>query len=120
MQNYREGDRVKAKITAIDSEKNKLSLGIKPSYFEDSDFKPTETDADVEMDIRNIDTPSSGSQASAEEEDEEMSEGAEDSDGADDEDNDMTGLQDSDEDEYVDINDEDDAEEQGDEEDEVS
>ena len=38
LSSYREGDKLKAKIVAIDTEKNKISLGIKPSYFSSEDF----------------------------------------------------------------------------------
>lgn len=52
LSSYREGDKLKAKIVSIDSEKNKISFGIKPSYFSSEDFGQTETtqpeDADME------------------------------------------------------------------------
>lgn len=41
LRSFREGDRVKAFITSIDREKNRISFSLKPSYFgdgEDSDF----------------------------------------------------------------------------------
>lgn len=38
LKGFRVGDKLKAKITAIDEENNKISFGIKPSYFEAEDF----------------------------------------------------------------------------------
>jgi rRNA biogenesis protein RRP5 len=38
MKSFRSGDKLKAKITAIDTEANKISFGIKPSYFDAEDF----------------------------------------------------------------------------------
>lgn len=40
---YKEGDKVKARILEIDAKKRKISLGLKPSFFEDED---TDMDSD--------------------------------------------------------------------------
>ncbi|WVQ75049.1 hypothetical protein IAR50_004658 [Cryptococcus sp. DSM 104548] len=58
LKGFREGDQVKAKITSIDSEKNKISFGIKASYFgedfeggdDEEEEEEAEADDDVEMD----------------------------------------------------------------------
>ena len=38
LRSFREGDHVKAVILSIDLEKRRISFGLKPSYFADSDF----------------------------------------------------------------------------------
>ncbi|EPQ61392.1 hypothetical protein GLOTRDRAFT_124234 [Gloeophyllum trabeum ATCC 11539] len=38
LRSFREGDRVKAVILSLDSEKHRISLGLKPSYFKDEEF----------------------------------------------------------------------------------
>lgn len=51
---YREGDKLKAKIVSIDTETNKISFGIKPSYFSSEDFGQTDADksmADEQMEL---------------------------------------------------------------------
>ncbi|KAJ9119757.1 hypothetical protein QFC22_003467 [Naganishia vaughanmartiniae] len=51
---YREGDKLKAKIVSIDTETNKISFGIKPSYFSSEDFGQTDADkstVDDKMDV---------------------------------------------------------------------
>lgn len=85
LSSYREGDKLKAKIVAIDTEKNKISLGIKPSYFSSEDFgqgfsaQPEDDDMD-------------GSSGAAEDEDANEDE-------QDDEDEDEEDVDDDDEDE---------------------
>ncbi|KAI0801037.1 hypothetical protein C8Q74DRAFT_1239986 [Fomes fomentarius] len=39
LRSFREGDKVKAVILSIDSEKRRISFGLKPSYFEEKDFE---------------------------------------------------------------------------------
>jgi rRNA biogenesis protein RRP5 len=39
LRSFREGDRVKVIILSIDRDKHKISLGLKPSYFAEEDFK---------------------------------------------------------------------------------
>ena len=46
MKSFRAGDKLKAKITAIDTEANKISFGIKPSYFDAEDFGLQKGDED--------------------------------------------------------------------------
>ncbi len=51
LRSFREGDRVKVKILSIDTEKRRISLGLKPSYFEQGDFQadsPLEDDSEEE------------------------------------------------------------------------
>ena len=38
LRSFREGDRVKAVVLAVDTEKRRISLGLKPSYFAEGDF----------------------------------------------------------------------------------
>ncbi|KAJ3550610.1 hypothetical protein NM688_g5035 [Phlebia brevispora] len=38
LRSFREGDRVKVKILSVDTEKHRISLGLKPSYFAEDDF----------------------------------------------------------------------------------
>ncbi|KAH7930532.1 hypothetical protein BV22DRAFT_1078692 [Leucogyrophana mollusca] len=47
LRTFREGDRVNAIILSIDKEKRQLSLGLKPSYFEDGDLD-VDSDSEVE------------------------------------------------------------------------
>lgn len=39
LRSFREGEKVKAVILSIDSEKRRISFGLKPSYFEEKDFE---------------------------------------------------------------------------------
>lgn len=48
LRSFREGDKVKAVVLSVDSEKRRLSLGLKPSYFADEDFEQEESDEDEE------------------------------------------------------------------------
>lgn len=85
---YREGDKLKAKIVAIDTEKNKISLGIKPSYFSSEDFGQAESAQPEDEDMES---------ASAEGESENEDEDEADEDEDDDEDEvDADGLDDGD------------------------
>ena len=42
LRSFREGDTVKAIVRSIDSEKKRISLGLKPSYFSEEDFEDKE------------------------------------------------------------------------------
>lgn len=42
LRNFREGDTVRAVVLALDSEKQRISLGLKPSYFEDDENNETD------------------------------------------------------------------------------
>ncbi|RPD57053.1 U3 snoRNP-associated protein Rrp5 [Lentinus tigrinus ALCF2SS1-6] len=44
LRSFREGDKVKAVILSIDTEKRRISFGLKPSYFEEQDFEKEESD----------------------------------------------------------------------------
>lgn len=48
LRSFREGDRVKVKILSVDTEKRRISLGLKPSYFEGGDFKSQDPQGDDE------------------------------------------------------------------------
>ncbi|KAI0066486.1 nucleic acid-binding protein [Artomyces pyxidatus] len=48
LRSFREGDRVKAIIRAIDTEKRRISFGLKPSYFSEGDFEAEEPQSDDE------------------------------------------------------------------------
>lgn len=48
LRSFREGDRVKALILAVDTEKRRISLGLKPSYFSEDDFQGEPDEAEVE------------------------------------------------------------------------
>ena len=48
MQNFKQGDRVKAIVLAVHPEKKRIDFGIKPSFFTEEDFKPA---ADDESDV---------------------------------------------------------------------
>ena len=48
LRSFREGDRVKALILAVDTEKRRISLGLKPSYFSEDDFQGQPDEAEVE------------------------------------------------------------------------
>ena len=51
LRSFREGDRVKAKILSVDVEKRRISLGLKPSYFDDGELAvddPEDSDNDNE------------------------------------------------------------------------
>ena len=39
LRSFREGDKVKAVVLSIDTEKRRISFGLKPSYFEEKDFE---------------------------------------------------------------------------------
>lgn len=50
LRSFREGDRVKVKILSVDTEKRRLSLGLKPSYFDEGDFQGADQeDSDQEV-----------------------------------------------------------------------
>jgi rRNA biogenesis protein RRP5 len=56
LKTFRQGDKLKAKITAIDTEKGKIALGIKPSYFDAEDFGSKKEDEDIkEEDMAAVD-----------------------------------------------------------------
>lgn len=44
LRSFREGDKVKAVVLSIDTEKRRISFGLKPSYFEEKDFDQEESD----------------------------------------------------------------------------
>lgn len=47
---YKEGDKVKARILEIDAKKRRISLGLKPSYFQDEDTDMDSDDAGAALD----------------------------------------------------------------------
>ncbi|KAF7799308.1 hypothetical protein EIP86_010540 [Pleurotus ostreatoroseus] len=49
LRSFREGDRVKVLVLAVDTEQRRISLGLKPSYFAEGDFAEQSSDED-EMD----------------------------------------------------------------------
>lgn len=65
---YNEGDRVKARVLKVDVENNRISLGLKPSYFKDDD---EDDDMDVDSDDEEAGAVLNGEEES--DEDEEMS-----------------------------------------------
>jgi rRNA biogenesis protein RRP5 len=92
LKSFRVGDKLKAKITAVDTEANKISFGIKPSYFDAGDFGGQAVkgeDEDVEM---------SDAEEADEEQDEDAEEDHEEEDEEDDEEDDEE-MDDDDEDE---------------------
>lgn len=101
LRSFREGDRVKVKILSVDVEKRRISLGLKPSYFEQDDF--------AEADSMDEDEPAGhpfgvveGSEEESDndevsnEEDEGVEEDEEAEKGSDDEDDDEEGVAPSD------------------------
>ena len=52
LRSFREGDKVKAVILSIDQEKRRISLGLKPSYFEEKDFEQEESEEEEEDELR--------------------------------------------------------------------
>lgn len=50
MRSFKEGDKVKAIILSIDSEKRRISLGLKPSYFDEGDFADSDSHNDDDDD----------------------------------------------------------------------
>ncbi|KAI0080360.1 U3 snoRNP-associated protein Rrp5 [Panus rudis PR-1116 ss-1] len=44
LRSFREGDRVKARVLSVDLEKRRISLGLKPSYFDEGDVASDEED----------------------------------------------------------------------------
>ncbi|KAM5530726.1 hypothetical protein V8D89_015586 [Ganoderma adspersum] len=46
LRSFREGDKVKAIILSIDTDKRRISFGLKPSYFEEKDFEQEESEDD--------------------------------------------------------------------------
>ncbi|KAH9836984.1 uncharacterized protein C8Q71DRAFT_580175 [Rhodofomes roseus] len=50
LRSFREGDHVKAVILSIDTEKRRISFGLKPSYFAESDFEMSESEEDAQED----------------------------------------------------------------------
>lgn len=101
---YKEGDKVKARVLEIDAKKRRISLGLKPSYFQDDDTDMDSDDAgaaleeaeadsddDVEMEnggasIKFIGLDGEDSDEEEEEDDEEQEEDEEDEDESDDDD----------------------------------
>lgn len=73
---FSEGDRVKVKVLSIDTEKKRLSLGMKASYFgDDSDVDmEDEDDSDEDGDEVLLDAGDEDSDESSDSEDEEMAE----------------------------------------------
>ncbi|KAK0388458.1 hypothetical protein NLU13_4702 [Sarocladium strictum] len=47
---YKEGDKVKARVLEIDAKKRRISLGLKPSYFQDEDTDMESDDAGAALD----------------------------------------------------------------------
>ncbi|ODO00747.1 rRNA biogenesis protein RRP5 [Cryptococcus wingfieldii CBS 7118] len=93
LKGFREGDQVKAKITSIDIEKNKISFGIKASYFGEDfeggedDEEEEEADNDVEMESGDeLQLDQDESEAGEDDEDEEEDSEAEAQDDAEDDD----------------------------------
>ncbi|KAH9944184.1 nucleic acid-binding protein [Epithele typhae] len=52
LRSFREGDKVKAVVLSIDTEKRRISFGLKPSYFEEQDFEQGKSDEEDEADAR--------------------------------------------------------------------
>lgn len=50
LRSFREGDRVKVFVISVDTEKRRLSLGLKPSYFGETDFQEDEEASEEESD----------------------------------------------------------------------
>ncbi|OCH94735.1 U3 snoRNP-associated protein Rrp5 [Obba rivulosa] len=50
LRSFREGDPVKAKILSVDSEKRRISFGLKPSYFTEDDLEASGEDSALEDD----------------------------------------------------------------------
>ncbi|TFY62849.1 hypothetical protein EVJ58_g3608 [Rhodofomes roseus] len=50
LRSFREGDHVKAVILSIDTEKRRISFGLKPSYFAESDFEMSGSEEDAQED----------------------------------------------------------------------
>ncbi|KAI0778417.1 U3 snoRNP-associated protein Rrp5 [Trametes elegans] len=52
LRSFREGDKVKAVILSIDTEKRRISFGLKPSYFEEKDFEQDGEESEPEDEDR--------------------------------------------------------------------
>lgn len=55
LRNFREGDRVKAIVLSVDKEKRRISLGLKPSYFDEEDMKSIDESEDDNMTGEDVD-----------------------------------------------------------------
>lgn len=73
LKSYRKGDKVRAQIVSIDAEGNKISFGIKPSYFGEEDFAVSGMDVDEIDDIDSDEHHGAGvTEIDDEDEDEDM------------------------------------------------
>lgn len=54
LRSFREGDKVKAVILTIDTEKRRTSFGLKPSYFDEDDFAANEANEDEEAEAESL------------------------------------------------------------------
>ena len=71
LRSFREGDKVKAVILSIDTEKRRISFGLKPSYFADEDFEQEESEEEDEQEALGVVDDESGDEHPSEEDDDE-------------------------------------------------
>ena len=48
LRSFREGDKVKAVVLSVDTERRRISFGLKPSYFADEDFQQQDESSEAE------------------------------------------------------------------------
>jgi len=128
LKSFRVGDKLKAKITAIDTEANKISFGIKPSYFDAEDFGGQAVkgeDEDVEMGDEEVAGEEQADEAEDDEEEDEEEDEEDDAEMNEDEEDETEGEDgfldveaevDSDDDDAMEDEEEGDVEEESDEE----
>ena len=81
LRSFREGDKVKAVIMSIDTEKRRISFGLKPSYFAEEDFQEEKSEGEEGPESLGVidedsgEEHSEGGEASEEEGVEDMGEG---------------------------------------------
>lgn len=110
LSSYREGDKLKAKIVSIDSEKNKISFGIKPSYFSSEDFGQTGAGQVEDAEMEDASAADEDEDAEVSEEDNEDEEDASEIDADDLEESDMLALGDDDSEDQLDVEEDSDEE----------
>ncbi|KAI5448963.1 rRNA biogenesis protein rrp5 [Naganishia albida] len=103
LSSYREGDKLKAKIVSIDSEKNKISFGIKPSYFSSEDFGATGAEQEEDAEMEAASAVDEEEEAEVSQEDEEDEEDNDEVDADDLEESDMLALGEDDSEEELDV-----------------
>ena len=96
LSSYREGDKLKAKIVAIDTEKNKISLGIKPSYFSSEDFGQADSAQPEDQDMDGSSADAEDENVDVDEQDDDDEDEQEDVDDDDDDEVDADGLDEAD------------------------